>query len=248
MRKLALSAFGLLLTGCTPVAAPPPAPAPVTPTAEACPDDGPRLPNTGLCVGRSINYIDPANISPDSSPLPDGCSWTMNDLGLPLDEAIIYRAMSCKGVTTTLAFAGGARSASLEYVRSALFGESAGGQEPVRLFTQWEGDPDGFFKDYVSQLDAPENTQCEVQPVKIEGWPAGARVIGPNAATAATLTDDGPMSMCGPLGIDTGSQTYWLDRHGYHWFFNLGQDSVDFDPASLTLMRKNANGEWEVAP
>lgn len=252
MRIFVFGALGLALAACTPggtsETTPEPAPTPAPVTAESCPDDGPRLPNTGLCVGRSINYIDPNNISQDSGSLPDGCSWTMNDIALPLDEAILFRAVSCNGVTTTLEFAGGARSASLQYVTSAYAGTAAAGGEPVRLFTMWENNPDGFYNDYVSQLDPPENTQCEVQPMAVaENWPTGARMIGPNAATRATLPTDEPNAMCGPLGMDEDAQTFWLDRHGYHWYFNLGQDMADFDPASMTLMRKGADGTWAVA-
>jgi hypothetical protein len=29
------------------------------PEAAPCPDDGPRLPFTGICAGRAINYVDP---------------------------------------------------------------------------------------------------------------------------------------------------------------------------------------------
>jgi hypothetical protein len=39
-----------------------------------CPDDGPRLPGTGICQGRVANYFDPARLLRPAGDPPEGCS------------------------------------------------------------------------------------------------------------------------------------------------------------------------------
>ena len=112
-RSIFAAAFALaaLAAACSPQAAKP-ADAPTDVAASGCADDGVRLPGTGICAGRAANYLENP---PPNPPAPEGCTWTFNEAVLADTEALIYRAMTCKGVTTKLAFSAGARSASIDY-------------------------------------------------------------------------------------------------------------------------------------
>jgi hypothetical protein len=223
----ALLALGLLACGPQPGQK-------IDPSAgSGCPDDGPRLPETGVCAGRVHAYLTPAEGATDPT-LPEGCSWSVNETKLPGDEALLYRAAACNGVKTKLAFAGGAHSASISYETSALGGDAAKGRELIRLFGV-DPDPQGALKAAIAELPADERAVCGIEPAGIDGWPKDALVIRPNAAARATA-QDGPLPACGPFGVDEDAATYWRIRQGYAWYFNLPQDQLDFDPASITVI------------
>lgn len=210
-----------------------------------CPDDGPRFPITGICTGRAVAYFDPelAPAEPaDLGEIGKDCTWTVNETAMGIeDEAILYRALSCKGVTAKLEYAGGARSASLNLATSAL-GAAPGG-ELVRIFTSDPQDPQKVIRDLIAAAPAAERSRCEVQPADRAGWPKDAVVIG-YKKTFATEATDGVVQLCGPYGRDTGAQTFWRIHQGYAWFFTLGQDAAEIDPATVTLFRKGADGAW----
>ncbi|HWA23104.1 MAG TPA: hypothetical protein VG735_11970 [Caulobacterales bacterium] len=211
-------------------------------SAAPCPDDGPRLPETGVCQGRAWAYLDDFKGAREPS-LPGGCTWSVNETMLPGDEALLYRAASCKGVTTKLAYAGGAHSASISYETSAVFGNSVKGQEVIRLFGT-DPDPQGALKEQLAALPKAEREKCEIHPAGIDTWPSDALVIGPTKAARAKMPKDEPISACGPLGLDEDSQTFWRIKQGFAWFFQLGQEETDFDPATITVIAKNAEGGW----
>lgn len=224
--------------------------APQTPAsivAAPCPDDGPRLPVTGICTGRAINYIDPAIGLITTTP--DGCQWVPAETPFPNgEEALVYRVLSCKGVTTALELHGGAHSAALGYASSALFGDAAKEQEPVKIFTTDPADPQKAIRDLFESIPEAERPTCAIEPAGIDGWPKDALVIRPNAAARDKLPKDGPLAACGPYGVDEDSQTFWRVGQGYAYYFNLGQEEIDFDPGSFVLFVKGADGTWSPKP
>jgi hypothetical protein len=243
------------LGACSPTAPAPAASASPGPTAAAsadppCADDGPRFPISKLCVGRSINYLDPGLRLITEAPA--GCDWTMQETSFydpDVEQVLLFRALKCNGVTTQLERAGGAHSASLDYVASALYPAAAGGDHsPVRIFGDGVRDGRGVIGELSEAIPAAERATCEIQPAGNDHWPEDALVIAPNAAARARLPHDEPIAACGPYGLDEDSQTFWRVFQGYAWFFELGQDTMDIDPASFLLMRKGADGTWAPAP
>jgi hypothetical protein len=239
--------------------------------AEAsCPDDGPRLPGTGLCQGRAANYFDPARlVSINDGDLPEGCTYVINEtMTIDENEAILYNALSCKGKTTKLEFSAGARSASLGYGVSGFFDnvptDGAEGSERVRIFTLAEvPDPKAMILDMAKatakeeKAPAAEIAACEVRQAG-ENFPADAFVVDVNDAYKKANKlgpyDTGPKDepgagvygACGPYGV-TDSVRFWMIRDGYAWFVDQGQDVPDFDAGSLTVFRKGADGAWAPA-
>jgi hypothetical protein len=61
-----------------------------------------------------------------------------------------------------------------------------------------------------------------------------------------TAEGDQPESTCGLFGFSGDSTRYWRVHGGHAWLFELGQDTPDFDAASMLLMRKDASGAWVV--
>jgi hypothetical protein len=219
--------------------APPPAeaaPAAVV-TPASCPDDGPRLPLSGVCVGRATNYMDLTN---GPSYLPEGCTWVPQETEFA-GEVLLYLAASCDGRTAKLAFAGGARFAELSVETSAIAPGSAEGEILVRVGSVIDGAPGqaalaNAREAYAAEGASPEAVAaCRVRPSGLDFWPEGAFVI-----------DDWPegqpepegeiRTACGPFGLDQDSARYWREAHGFSWFYDLGQDVVDFDPQSLTIV------------
>ncbi|MGE3142508.1 MAG: hypothetical protein AB7L65_04250 [Hyphomonadaceae bacterium] len=246
MRSLFLAAWigAALLAACSPsTGAAPKAAADMA--QGACPDDGARLPVTHLCLGRVANYLEPARLAPGMAlegPAAH-CSWTFNETAVgDGSEAILYRAMTCDGVTTTLEYAGGAHSASLSYAASALGNEA--GREVVRLFVSDPADPQAVIRYMINGLPRAERRKCEVRPAGIDGWPSDALVIAYNAQAAAALPQDQPNAVCGEYGLNEDEAAFWLVRDGYAYFFQLGQDGLDFDPNSVTLFKRAADGSW----
>jgi hypothetical protein len=254
------------VVACTPAAE-----KPAEKAAEAsCPDDGPRLPGTGLCQGRVASYFDPARlVSINDGDLPEGCAYVINETMTPdPDEAILYNALSCKGKTTQLEFSAGARSASLSWGVSGFFDNvpTAGeeGSERVRIFTLAEvADPKAMILDMAKatakeeKAPAAEIAACELRPAG-ENFPADAFVVDVNDAYKKANKlgeyDKGPeddpgtgvYGACGPYGV-TDSVRFWMIRDGYAWFVDQGQDLPDFDATSLTVFRKGVDGAWAPA-
>ena len=244
-RILAACAVLAFTVACTPSA-------PKTDTRDtaasesACPDDGPRLPITGICAGRAVAYFDPGVAPAEATDLAElgaDCAWAVNETAMGVeDEAIIYRALRCKGVTAKLAYAGGARSASLELAASAL--GAAPGTELVRIFTSDPKDPQASIRYLIADAPAAERPKCEVQSAGHPGWPKDALVIGYKSAFQGALKKDEPNAVCGAFGLDEDSQRFWRIQQGYAWFFELGQDPAEIDPAAIMLFRKGADGTW----
>lgn len=245
IRILAACAALAFATACTPSA-------PKTDTHDtaasgsACPDDGPRLPITGICAGRAVAYFDPeaAPAEPaDIGAIGKDCTWVVNEMSMGIeDEALIYRALSCNGVTTKLSYAGGARSAALQLETSAL--GATPGAELVRIFTSDPKDPQASIRFLIADAPAAQRPKCEVQPANQPSWPKDALVIGYKAAFQRELKKDEPNAVCGSFGLDQDSQSFWRIQQGYAWFFQLGQDAAEIDPAAIKLFRKGADGAW----
>lgn len=251
MKRISLlCSAALLLAACgaptTPATEETAAPATIA-SAEPCPDDGPRFAVTGLCTGRISNYLDPAIGL--ISETPDGCDWTYTEMPFSTnDEALIYRSLTCKGVTTTLEFHGGARSVELGYKTSALFEVPADAIDPVRFFVADPAAPQKAIRDLFEGIPADERPKCEIRKINLEGWPADALAIAYSDAERARLPTDEPIAMCGEFGRDEDSASYWRVFGGYAWFFNMGQDAQDFDPGSFMIFRKDAAGAWNLVP
>lgn len=263
---VALAALGVSLSACgdAPVAKKadaeqPAAAAPAaqtTPVASAaCPDNGPRLKHTGLCQAQAGEYLGASKFTVEG--LPEGCDWVPNDASFgDGSEAILYMAIRCKGRVTQLDVRGGAQSASIGHVVSGLFeGEVPADQEVARVFTV-DGGADGKARilDLARQNaeDKKEAAGCEVRDGKADGYPDGSLVVDLSAAyrkankIPPTAEGDQLESTCGLFGFSGDSTRYWRVHGGYAWLFELGQDTPDFDAASMLLMRKDASGAWVV--
>ncbi len=242
---LALGALGL--AACAPPAAKKDEP---VAAASTCPDDGPRFAITGKCIGRSINYLGDVGAPGD---LPEGCQWVMNETAFG-DEAILFLAAECKGVKTQFEYGGGARSAELKVVQSALYNPAPPDYAPVKIFTLAD---DSGKKDQMAVLldmarqsttDKKEAAACEVRPLD-PAKPDDQFVVDVSEAfkKANKKKYAEVYSACGPFGV-ADSQNFWMIKQGYGFFFELGQDNPDFVPRSLTVMQKQPGGEWEPKP
>ncbi|MEI9851500.1 MAG: hypothetical protein WDN24_12425 [Sphingomonas sp.] len=243
---------GLMLTACGNKAGNAAAPEDNAATAdnasaagEPCADDGDRLPITGLCAGRAVNYL---NIAGGELPEPpDGCEWVVQETPFAT-QVLLYRALKCGSKTTKLAFAGGAGLAELSY-ETAAYGDTDGtakGQVLVRVGSIDGSDRTaGLLKTARAAIEDPaEKAGCSVRNAKIESWPEDALVVDVSAAEAAKAPPDEPRAACGPFGFNGDEASYWRVFQGHSWFFQLGQDLAQIDPGSFTLMAKDEKGDW----
>ena len=246
--RVGAASIALLAAACGPQVAPAAAPVPealsAKPEAAPCPDDGHRLALTQLCSARVVNDLDPAiGLATES---PDGCDWKFTETPMPdPNEVIVFRALECKGVMTALEVHGGAHSAALGYAKSALYGDSALSVEPVRMFISDPADPKKVIRDLLEGVPAPERAKCDVRPVEASiGWPGDALALHSDAAERTNLPAGEPASMCGDLGRDEDTTSFWRITGGYAMFFELGQDIPDIDAGSFMIFHKGADGAW----
>ncbi len=213
-----------------------------------CPDDGGRLAITGICSGRAVAYL---NVADGAVPeAPEGCDWVVQETRFAGD-VLLYRATKCGSKTTRLAYAGGAGLAELSY-DTAAYGDAENalkGEVLVRVAGLDSSDKTAaLLRVARDAIDAPaEKAKCSVRNARIDGWPADALVVDVSAEEAAKAPPDEPRTACGPFGLDEDSTTYWRVFQGHSWFFQLGQDALQIDPGSFTLMRKGADGRWSQA-
>lgn len=218
------------------------APARPAATAQTCADDGPRLPLTGLCEGRAVNYLNmDASASPEAS---EGCEWKVMETEMP-DGVLLYHGLKCDAGETKLEFEGGAGSGELKLVRSAYLGKIDEPPTYVHVYTV-DGDArQGVTARARAAMESPaEATGCSARAAELEGWPSDALVVDVSAQEAAKAPDDEPRAACGPLGLNQDEMSFWRVVQGYGWFFQLGQDAVEIDPGSFTLMTKQPDGSW----
>lgn len=241
-------AAAMAVTACTPgqsgggttAEATAPAPGP-------CRDDGPRLEDTEICA---INFGAYATLAEGPEPaLEPGCAWVVNDALIGAGNlAILYRATSCNGVTTKLAWRADPNGDVFETETSAMHGDPAKGREILRVVPVPAGE-DGkavvLAKARETTPDTAEAAACEVRPALAADWPKEAFVIDVNPAFAAKNPKYKEVyTACGPLGIDVDQATYWLLSQRHAWRFMLGQEAPDIDPRSVTLIRKGDDGVW----
>lgn len=212
-------------------------------TADAgCADDGEKLKLTGLCKGRAVNSM---NMDASASPqAPDGCEWQVMEAALPADEVLLYRGLVCGKKAAEIEIAGGAERAEVKLIKSAMSDEMP---EPFTLGYLYtaEGEPaQAITQRARSVIENPkEAAKCNARPANIEGWPKDAFVVDtdPNGSN----TEDGsPVAVCGDLGYFDEGFRFWRAAQGYAWFFDFGQDYAEIDPGSLTIVAKDAEGNW----
>ena len=226
-------------------------PAAKTERAGACGAGVEKLAGVGLCPADAEKLL--VQTDGETPELPAGCTWILQDTRTEAgDEALLYRAASCKGVVTKLTANRGAKSITYGYATSAVFGDNAKDQTPITQFLSLTGDVNAEIKAQALLVAEPSDNiaNCEVRVAGTPGWPKDAVVLDLTAAAKrrAKVNDaDGVRQACGMYGIDTGATTYWLAKQGDAWFFQLGQESPDFDPRSVTFLRKSEAGAWEVA-
>ena len=207
-----------------------------------CADDGARLPLTGLCAGRAVNYLAmDASASPEPA---EGCEWKVMETPM-VDDVLLYRGLKCEAGETRLEFAGGAERAELQLVNSAFLGKIDEPPSYVYVYTL-DGDPrQGVTQRARQAMDnEAEAANCTARLAGIEGWPSDALVVDIPAAQAARAPTGEIRTACGPLGLNEGETSYWRAAQGYGWFFQIGQDAFEIDPGSFTLMTKGPDGSW----
>lgn len=244
MKYITMAAIAGILIGCTDgditnVSASPD-------IQSVCPDDGPVLAITGICAGRSVNYL---NLVGGETPLiPDDCHWAVNETQLPAGEVLLYRAAQCKGKTAKLEFNGGAHFASLTLDWSAIANESSSGTELILMTSADLSDP---HKNILLQAqddlgNTPQSQECHVRPANLAGWPSDALIVDTMSAEDALLAlAGGPRSACGRFGLDEDNTSYWRVFQGFSWWFQFSQDAYqDIDPASLTIIAPDGSNGW----
>lgn len=213
-------------------------------TADAgCADDGEKLKLTGLCKGRAVNYL---NQQADTSvEAPEGCEWQVLESALPADEVLLYRGLVCGDKKVELQVAPGAERAELQITRTAFMEMQDAEPWTIGYMYTAEGDPAEAVTQRATSVieDLAEAARCNARPAKVEGWPSDAMVVDtdPNGSSNA---DGTPVVVCGDLGYFDEANRFWRVSQGYAWFFDFGQNLVEIDPASFTVVARGADGNW----
>lgn len=215
-------------------------------SAEPCADDGARLPLSGVCAGRAINYLDIAEGG--EAALPDGCEWVVSEAALPGEKQfLLYRAAKCGTVTATLEMEGGAKTGSLVLAKSALVPDSKDKPVYATVVSAEDDAPHAGIMGLVTEeLGAAEAAKCSVRKADAKDWPADALVVYVSAADAAKAPKGEPRTACGKFGLDEDNPYFWRVFGGFAWFFQPTQDMhQDIDPGSLTVVDFSDNADAE---
>ena len=243
MRLIVVLGAMALLAGCG--SKNPPQTAEPKLSASACEDGGARLSGTGLCHAEAAALLvsDPNVRTPEL----ENCVWAIKEVMLPGDEALLYRAATCRGVETSLTYAGGAHRAEISYASSAVYGDAGKGRTMIQLYGV-DPDPQGALKAAIAEAPKAKTGPCEIVPAEREGWPTDALLIAPSAAARAKAPQNTKLVACGPTGIDETKVSYWRVRQGFAWFFDLGDKDSDIDAGNMSVIAKGADGAWRLKP
>lgn len=198
-----------------------------------CPSDGPRLPGSGLCRGRAVNYLSHLNEKRD---LMEGCEWIVNETPLPGGDYLLYLATKCEGNITTLELSAGAHAASLIMLNA----DGSPGWEVARVFHADADTPEENVMQRASSgiPDPEELKKCMVRAFKPgSGYPANTFQVDYKPEYQSELLTDEPNQVCGEFGRTDDSAEFWRVFGGYAMHFDMGQDAWwGFDPFTLTVL------------
>lgn len=212
-----------------------------------CPDDGPKLPGTGICVGQAPNYMN--IVGGDAPSIPENCQWTANETAFASDY-LLYMAATCDGKKAQLEFSGGAHFSDLTLAWSAVSNGPMNDTVLIRATGADMANPhqNVLYHARESIESAAEAAECSVHPAGRDGWPEDALVVDISSEKAALEAKDGPRWACGPFGLNEDETAYWRVFQGFSWWFQFSQDAYqDVDPRTLTLLVSDGDGGWMTA-
>lgn len=210
------------------------------PSTAPCPDGGPRLPESGVCAAKAASLIQQRG---SEMPAQEGCEWVIGETAMPGDEFLLYRAAKCGEKTTRFEFAGGARSAELNYVVSAFGIEGPERSKVATIISAEEPDVSANLLAFTREAieDPARREKCAARKLEGEGLPEDGWEVNVSEAELAKLPQDEiPPDQCGPYGASGDTLRYWRVFGGFAWFMDLGQDMPDYDPGTFTLVSKEA--------
>lgn len=206
----------LSTSGVTPASAQPPA-------SSDCPDDGPRLPGSGLCQGRAVHHL--SYVGPARELLP-GCEWVMNETPMPGGEYLLYLAAKCGARTSRLELSAGAQAADLNISVSAL-SNGEPGWTVAKVFATNGGQPKDeiLMRAQQAMHDPTDRTNCEVRNLPLQdNLGDDAYVVDYKHQVLSSRPADAPHWGCGDYGLGD-STSFWRVFGGFAWFFDMGQDA-----------------------
>ncbi|KPL68433.1 hypothetical protein SZ64_10085 [Erythrobacter sp. SG61-1L] len=205
-------------------------------SGKPCPDNGERLPITGMCTSRASGYL---KYTAGGEPAkPKGCDWVMQETAMAGGAVLLYRALQCKGDATKLVWAaqhGDTEPARLTYETSAL-GNSKG-RVAVEIAASQDSAPGaGMLALVRSEIRDPlQATRCVTRRADVAGWPADAQLVDVWPGTPSG-------GACGQYGFDRKTPAFWREFQHHSWFFRLSPGRQDIDPGSFTLVAWGEDG------
>ncbi len=187
-----------------------------------CPDDGPRLPGSGVCATRAINYLnDPVDDLP-IEPGRENCTWVVNEAALP-NGWLLYKALKCGDKTATLEFAGGANRGELTLIDGPYGADDA----PIAYLYAKEGTAEDAIMAAARDATPGKGALkgCRVVPDMAVATHYQIDNVTPEQAMKLLETSDGPRAACGPMGLNEDEPRFWQDMGDEVWFVQQSQDA-----------------------
>jgi hypothetical protein len=180
--------------------------------------------------------------APGPRPMPPaGCEWAINQTPMPGARVLLYMAAKCGGKSRTLV-----HTAKPE---GSYFHSEEGSTVSVEMrpIANESGDA-AILRHARAAMDAKtKSAACAVRPANDPNLPADAKVVDVSAAEAAKAPKDEPRTACGKYGLDEDAQVFWRAFQGFAWYFDLGQEQIEIDPGSLTIVTKDESGNWSLS-
>src|SRR5262249_16305236 len=99
----------------------------------------------------------------------------------------------------------------------------------------------------IAALPAAEQKSCVIQAYGHDGQPADAVVIGPTPQAKAKAPKNQPNTFCGAYGLNEDESSYWVVGGQKAMFLRMGQELQDIAAGTVTVMKKDAEGNWAAA-
>jgi len=178
-----------------------------------------RLPVSGLCRDEV------ATLMQEASPvlaIEQSCHWEAQELALMKQDVLLYRGLTCDGVTTELAHGADALASSVVYTSSVF--EHDKNHLPLWVFGDGSNE---FTAKAVSDrliLTLPEASRS-----------ACALLSSDDGFQIQAAQSDTPVD-CGRFGARPAFDQVWRDVNGYAVFYSMDPKAQDIDPTSFIVV------------
>lgn len=214
-----------------------------------CPDDSPRLPGSGICQSRAVNYMSRYPEAPPAATFQgQNCQWVLRESALPsMPEErsyLLYFAAQCGSKTAELDYGANNHYAELTTISSAY-------DIPPRVVAEFYQSHGEGARNILQRAKERANNPAEMAgcSVMIESTdPLKYLVDNVSPAQSHAMAGNGPRAACGPRGLDQDTGNFWTVINDQVWYIMPSHEIYeDIYTPSLTVLTPDGQGGYVAA-